>query len=67
MTNDAKKQGWTHRLSELKPHAFELVVMVASFIGAIWVATDGRFLLTCVFLFVAIVCLGRVTRARKNK
>jgi hypothetical protein len=67
MTDDAKKQGWIHRLSELKPHAFELVVMVASFIGAIWVATDGRFLLTCMFLFVAIVCLGRIKRGRVNK
>lgn len=51
----------------MKAHAFEIVVMVLALIGAVKLAVDGRFLLTCVFLFVALVCMGRIVRGRSKK
>ncbi len=51
----------------MKAHAFEIVGMVLALIGVVKVTVDEKFLFTCVFLFVAIVGMGRIARGRSSK
>lgn len=47
--------------------ALEIIIAVFAMNVAIFVAAQGRFLLACLFIAIALYCLTRTARARKNK
>jgi integral membrane sensor domain MASE1 len=71
MQDEEKKSHWLQRVlgptSSVKTHPFEFVMMIFSLAAAVKVATEGRFLLTCVFLFVALTCMWKIDRAQSKK
>jgi hypothetical protein len=51
----------------MKNHLIEIIVAVLAMIGAIAVAVEGRFVLTLLFIAVALYCLKRITRTPDTK